>query len=137
MAQVKSTEKNQQPVSHENEGEKLEKQFWADLKSLNLKSLEKTIATEFQSIHPDGARNRNQELELIKKLKLGNYTISGLKTTYQGDTIVVTYEIAAEENIDDKHLSRKATPRLSIWKKNQNQYQLIAHANLNPLVQHK
>jgi len=120
--------------SQATEGEKLERQLWSYIKSLDVKTLEQKIAHEFQSIHPDGARNKLQELELIKKLHLGNFSFSNFKSTESHDTIIVTYMISADENIAGQHLSHKTTPRLSIWKKSSNSgWQWIAHANLHSL----
>lgn len=130
MVQTKTQPAHTASTSH-NEGERLEKQIWADMKALNMKEIEKKLAPEFQSIHLDGQRNRASELELIKNLHLGNYTISNLKSTEQGDTLIVTYQISVEETIDKRHLTHKASPRLSVWKRNRNnEWQWIAHANL-------
>lgn len=127
----------EQAVSHGHEGEKLERELWENMKSFNLKALEHKIAPEFQSIHTDGPRNRVGELELIKNLKVGEYNISNVKSSQIGDTIVVTYTISVKETIDDRHLSKKPSPRMSIWKKNKNnEWQWIAHANLISLGSH-
>jgi hypothetical protein len=134
MANPKTLSGNQGTMRSEgnlSEGERLERQMWEDMQSLNMNALEKKIAPEFQSIHMDGPRNRAGEIELIKDLNLGKYVLSNFKTTQQDDTIVVTYMISADETIDDRHLQKKASSRLSVWKKNkQNQWQWIAHANL-------
>lgn len=122
---------------HEIEGEHLERQMWADMKALNMKEIEKKIAPDFQSIHLDGQRNRSQELELIKNLKLGDYTLSNFKTTQENDTIAVTYTISVTETIDERHLSKKPSFRMSIWKKNKNNHwEWFAHANLISLGKH-
>ena len=44
------------------EGEKMERQMWADFKAKNWKAVESKIAEGFQSIHPDGARDRAGEI---------------------------------------------------------------------------
>jgi len=116
------------------EGERLEREIWADMKMPSSTTLEKKIAPDFLSIHTDGSRNRQQEIELIKKLKLGSYTLTNFKTQEHGDTIIVTYMAAVDEHIDGKHLSENATPRMSVWRKNKhNEWQIIAHANLHSL----
>ena len=131
MAQTKPfAGQPEQSVSHGSEGERLEKELWADMKAFNIKSLEHKIAPEFQSIHLDGPRNRVGELELIKNLHLGNYNISNFKSSQLGDTIVVTYTLSVDETIDERRLSRKPSPRMSVWKKKGNEWQWIAHANL-------
>jgi len=115
------------------EGEKMERQMWADFKAKEWKAVESKIAEGFQSIHPDGARDRAGEISLIEHLNLGEFTLSNFKTTVNGDNIVVTYTIAVQEAIDQKRLPTKATPRLSVWKKGTHGWQWICHANLNPI----
>jgi len=114
-------------------GEKMERQMWADFKAKNWKEVESKIAEGFQSIHPDGARNRAGEISLIEKLNLGEIAFSNFKSTTNGDNIVVTYMISVQEMIDGKQLSRKSAPRLSVWKKGTHGWQWICHANLNPI----
>jgi hypothetical protein len=115
------------------DGEKMERQMWADFKAKNWKEVESKIADGFQSVHPDGARNRAGEISLIEKLNLGEISFSNFKSTVNGDNIVVTYLIAVQETIDGKQLSRKPAPRLSVWKKGTSGWQWICHANLNPI----
>ena len=106
------------PAEGMSEGEKLEGQMWADFKAKDWKALESRIAEGFQSVHPDGARDRAGEISLIEHLNLGDVTLSNFKSTMNGEDIVVTYVIAVQETIDGKRLSRKPSPRLSVWKKN-------------------
>jgi uncharacterized protein DUF4440 len=115
------------------EGEKLERQMWADFKAKDWKAVESKIAEGFQSIHPDGARDRAGEISLIEHLNLGEVTLSNFKSTMNGENIVVTYIIAVQETIDGRRLSRKPSSRLSVWKKEQSGWQWIGHANLNPI----
>ena len=114
-------------------GEKMERQMWADFKAKEWKAVESKIAEGFQSIHPDGARDRSGEIALIENLKLGEFTLSNFKSTVNGDNIVVTYMIAVQETIDQKRLPGKPAPRLSVWKKGTHGWQWICHANLNPI----
>lgn len=115
------------------EGEKMERQMWADFKAKDWKAVERRIAEGFQSVHPDGARDRAGEISLIEKLNLGEFTLSNFKSTVNGEDIVVTYTIAVRETIDQKRLPTKPTPRLSVWKKGTHGWQWICHANLNPI----
>jgi len=50
-----------------------------------------------------------------------------------GDNIVVTYMISAQESIDLERLPTKPAPRLSVWKKGATDWQWICHANLTPI----
>src|SRR5215467_5410099 len=62
------------------EGEKMERQMWADFKAKEWKAVESKIAEGFQSIHPDGARDRAGEITLIKSLNLGEFTLNNFKS---------------------------------------------------------
>ena len=116
-----------------NDGEKMEKQIWEDIKAKNWKAVESKIADGFQSVHPDGARDRAAEISLIKNLNVGETALSDLKSAVNGDNIVVTYMISAQETIDLERLPTKPAPRLSVWKKGASGWQWICHANLTPI----
>jgi hypothetical protein len=115
------------------EGERLERQMWADMKAKNWAAVEGRIAPGFQSAHPDGTRTRAQEIALIKGLSLGAFTLKDFKVTKNGGDLIVSYWISVEETIDGKRLTGKPAMRLSIWQKGPNGWQWIAHANLKPL----
>ena len=116
-----------------NDGEKLEKQIWEEIKAKDWKAVEGKIAEGFQSVHPDGARDRGDEISLIKNLNVGQITLSDFKSTTEGDNIVVTYMISAQETIDLERLPTKPAPRVSVWKKGATGWQWICHANLTPI----
>jgi len=116
-----------------NDGEKMERQMWEDIKAKNWEAVEGKIAEGFQSVHVDGARHRAGEITLIKKLDLGQVTLSDFTSTMNGDNIVVTYMISAQESIDLERLPTKPAPRLSVWKKGASGWQWICHANLTPI----
>jgi hypothetical protein len=120
-------------VGGTSEGEKMERQMWADFKAKDWKVVESKIADGFQSVHPDGARDRAGEISLIEHLNLGEFTLSNFKSTTNGDNIVVTYMIAVQEMIDAKRLPTKPAPRLSVWKKGTHGWQWICQANFNPI----
>jgi hypothetical protein len=115
------------------EGEKLERQMWSDMKAKNWAGVEARIAPGFQSVHPDGPRDRAGEIALIKGLDLGQYTLKDFKVTKAGDTIVVSYWISVQEVIDGKSLPSKLAMRLSVWSKTTAGWQWVGHANLNPI----
>jgi hypothetical protein len=116
-----------------NDGEKMEKQMWEDIKAKNWEAVESKIADGFQSVHLDGARDRAGEITLIKKLDVGQVALSDFRSTMNGDNIVVTYMISAQESIDLERLPTKPAPRLSVWKKGLSGWQWICHANLTPI----
>ncbi|PYJ60879.1 MAG: nuclear transport factor 2 family protein [Verrucomicrobia bacterium] len=116
-----------------NDGEKMEKQIWEDIKAKNWNAVDAKIAEGFQSVHPDGARDRTGEITLIKNLDVGQVTFNDFRSTMSGDNIVVSYMISVQETIDLERLPTKPTPRLSVWKKGTHGWQWICHANLNPI----
>src|SRR5205809_3829361 len=112
------------------EGEKLERQMAADIKAKNWNAVESRIADGFQSVHPDGPRDRVAEIALLKKMNLGDFTLSNFKSTVVGDNIVVTFTMTVAQIIDGKQLPPKPAYRLSVWKKGAGGWQWISHANL-------
>ena len=115
------------------EGENLYRQFLNAIAGQNWSAVEAIISPSFQSVHSDGARDRIAELALIKGIDLGTYTLHDFKVTKANNHLVVTCWISIEETIDGERLSTKSSPRLSVWDKNPNGWQLIALANLNPV----
>jgi hypothetical protein len=115
------------------EGEKLERQMAADIRAKNWKAVETRIAEGFQSVHPDGIRDRAGEIALLKRMNLGEFTLSNFKSTTIGDNIVVTFTMTVAETIDGRRLPAKPAYRLSVWKKGGNGWQWISHANLTPI----
>ena len=116
-----------------NDGEKIEKQMWEDIKAKNWQAVEGKIAEGLQSVHPDGARDRTGEISLIKNLDVGQVALSDFRSTMNGDDIVVTYMTSVQETIDLERLPTKPAPRLSVWKKGASSWQWICHANLTPI----
>ena len=123
----------QAPFAGTSEGEKLERQMSTDIKAKNWKAVESRIAEGFQSVHPDGARDRAGEIALLKKMNLGEFTLSNFKSTMIGDNIVVTFTMTVAETIDGRRLPAKPAYRLSVWRKGENGWQWISHANLTPI----
>ena len=116
------------------EGEKLERKMWTAVIAGNNAAIESMIAPGFQSVHEDGARDRAGELKLLEGLEPTLVKFSDFKTTEQGDTIIVTYDVSVSETIDGKNLPDTApSSRLSVWMKTPSGWQWIAHANLKPL----
>jgi hypothetical protein len=115
------------------EGENLYRQFLSAVAGQNWSAVEAMIAPSFQSVHSDGTRDRIAELALLKGVNLGTYTLHDFKVTKADNHLVVTSWISIEETIDGERLSTKSAPRLSVWDKTPNGWQLIALANLNPV----
>lgn len=115
------------------EGEMLERQMAANIKAKNWNAVESRIADGFQSVHPDGPRDRAGEIALLKEMNFGDFTLSNFKSTVVGDNIVVTFTMSVAQTIDGKRLPPKPAYRLSVWKKGASGWQWISHANLAPI----
>ena len=120
-------------VAQNPSGEKLLKQFWAATKSGDTTQQAKIFAKALQSVHEDGARDRAQELDLLKKVNIGEYTLSDIKITEQGPVIVATYFAEVAETLAGKRLPEPKAARLTVFLKTDDGWQAIAHANLNLL----
>jgi len=115
------------------DGEQLERQMADDIKAKNWSAVEARIAEGFQSVHPDGIRDRAGEIALLKQMAFGDFTLSNFKSTTIGDNIVVTFTMTVAETIDGKRLHAKPAYRLSVWKKGPTGWQWISHANFTPI----
>lgn len=114
-------------------GKELVLQLWADMKANNWMEIQKQIAPGFQSIHQDGTRDNNAEIELIKGLNLSEYTIDNIKVTMEGRVIIVTYQVNVEETIAGKRIQKSSLMQLSAWLNSEDSWKWIIQANINPL----
>ena len=117
-------------VNAQHPGEQLVRKLFADMKSGNVTSIEAMISPAFQSAHQDRARDRDQEIELIRNLKMGMFSLGDFKESREGDVLVVTYTVSTEETIDGKRLDREPARRLSVFQKTEKGWLWVAHANL-------
>jgi hypothetical protein len=60
-------------ASEASEGEKLERQMASDIQGKNWRAVEARIADGFQSVHPNGIRDRAGEIALLEGMNLGVY----------------------------------------------------------------
>jgi predicted nucleic acid-binding Zn-ribbon protein len=123
----------QESLSVLEQGEKLVRQAWSDMKSGNIEAIEKYTAQGFQSVHQDGSRTREQEIKLIKGLNMGEYTLNNFMVTQNGPVIVASYFVSVEETIKGQQLSSESMPRLSIFLNTASGWQWIAHGNFKSL----
>lgn len=114
-------------------GERLVRQYWADLKSGDMSVIAPWFAEGYQSVHQDGASNREQTLKLAENLNLGDYTLSDIKITHNGPVIVATYFVTATETLKGERLVHRRAPRLAVFLKTEAGWKTIARANLVPL----
>jgi len=115
------------------DGGELVRNLWSDFEKSDRQIFEDWLAAGFQSVHQDGARDREAEIKLLMGLNLGEYTLDNFVTTQNENMAVVTYTVAATETIDGKVLPKSPAVRLSVFRYDGNTWKWIAHANLNPM----
>jgi hypothetical protein len=123
----------QTPFNPQAEGERLEKLWWDQQRNQDIAGLTKLMSPAFQSINSKGAQDLAFNMKVIKAEKLGKYELSNIKVTQSQDNLIVTYQIALPENYLGQKMSSKPHYRLDVWTKTAAGWQIIAHANLNPI----
>ena len=114
------------------DGEALYREFIAAVAAGDWAAVDGMLAADFQSVHTDGPRDKAKEIEMLKAVNLGEYSLTGFTSTRAGDTIVATHWLSVEETIDGSRLSTKPAARLTVWRHGAAGWQIIAIANLNP-----
>ncbi len=112
-------------------GEELVRKVFEYIKNSNISALESMLSEKFQAVHDFGASNRQQEIETLKGIDLQEYTLDNFKVTREGQVLIVTYTISAEEIIRGEKVPKKPIPRLSVFIKTDSGWKWIAHANLS------
>jgi ketosteroid isomerase-like protein len=114
------------------DGEALYREFIGAVAAGDWASVDGMLAQDFQSVHTDGPRDKTKEIEMLKAVNLGEYSLTDFTSTRGGDTIVATHWLSVEETIDGSRLSTKPAARLTVWRQGGSGWQIIAIANLNP-----
>jgi ketosteroid isomerase-like protein len=114
------------------DGETLYREFVTAVAAKDWTAVDAILAADFQSAHTDGPRDKAAEIEMLKALDLGTYSLTDFTTTRGGDTLVATHWLSVEETIDGSRLSTKPAARLTVWRQGGSGWQIIAIANLNP-----
>ncbi|MFO7841050.1 MAG: nuclear transport factor 2 family protein [Fidelibacterota bacterium] len=115
------------------DGEQVVRALWSDFNTADREIFEEWIAEGFQSVHEDRARNRNEEMDLLVELHLGDYTLNDFRSTQNGNVMVVTYTVSVQETIGGEVLSPAPAERLSVFIHDGDRWKWIAHANLNAM----
>ncbi len=114
------------------QAEKLETKMWNYIKDRKWDEFANQVAPYFQSAIFDGAENREQFLNRVKVINIGNFVLSNFQVTEAPDILIVTYDISVSETIRGQQIASKAV-RLSVWQQNDSNWQWIAHAALIPV----
>ena len=116
--------------SIEIEAEELERLSVKLIQEQNWDALEKMLAPGCQFVSSQGACDKESAMRLMKEMHLGPVKFKDFKVTQAEDNLIVSFWIAALEYRDGKALSPEFSPRLSVWKKIDGQWQCIAYADL-------
>ena len=114
-------------------GKELVQQLWVNFKTNNWEEIEKQMGSGFQSVHQDGTKDKDAQIELLKGLDLSDYIISDYTVTAEGPVIIVTYKITVEETLEGIRLPERTVMRLSAWVKSGDDWKWIIHANLTAM----
>ena len=112
------------------EAEALERLSVKLIQDKNWDALEKMLDPACQFVGMNGACDRASAMSLMKEMNLGPVQFKDFKVTQAGDNLIVSFWLAALEFRDGKELSPNYSPRLSVWKKANNQWLCIAYADL-------
>ena len=112
------------------EAEALERLSVKLIQDKNWDALEKLLDPACQFVGMNGACDRASAMSLMKEMNLGPVQFKDFKVTQAGDNLIVSFWLAALEFRDGKELSPNYSPRLSVWKKANNQWLCIAYADL-------
>jgi hypothetical protein len=112
------------------EAEDLERLCVKLIQDQNWQVLEQMLAPGCQFVSSQGACDKESAMRLMKEMQLGPVQFKDFKVTEAQDNLIISFWIAALEYRDGKELSPEYSPRLSVWKKMDSQWQCIAYADL-------
>jgi len=113
------------------EGERLSRQLWADIKNGNAQAINKTFSNGFQALDLGVIKNKADELKSLQSIKLGSYTLSNFNVTKVNNNYITTYTAVVDEVLDGQAVSSDPVGRLEVWEKSNSGWKIIARANPN------
>lgn len=96
---------------------------WAELDAM--------IAPECQFVTNLGIFDKPRAMSLMQAMQLTDSAIRNVNATANGDTLIVSFELACTEMINGKSQSKDYSPRLSIWNNVGGSYQCVAYGDFN------
>ena len=96
----------------------------------NWGALEEMLDPACQFVNSTGAYDRESAMSLMREMSLGPVEFKDFKVTQAQDNLIVSFWLAATEERDGGALSGEYSPRLSVWRKSDSQWQCIAYADL-------
>ena len=95
--------------------------------------LQRFLSPAFQVERADGSGSGKKEY-LARLATINRFRITKLKATQTGATLVVRYLAEVKGVVNGKRYAPGPAPRLSVFTWNGRRWQLVAHANFNPLT---
>jgi hypothetical protein len=94
--------------------------------------LDKLLSPAFQLERADGSGSNKSDY-LANLPTLQSFNLTQLTATRLGSVLVVRYLADTTGVVNGKPYSPGPAPRLSVFSRNHGRWQLVAHANFNPL----
>jgi Domain of unknown function (DUF4440) len=113
-------------------GEGFERAFWKEIQAQDWKDIDSHLASNFVYVTPDGRWDRAAALELIRKIRIQDYTISNLATEMNRDAFVVTYTITLHGTAPTAASPEVSERRMTVWQQQKKGWMAIAHSVLGP-----
>jgi hypothetical protein len=95
--------------------------------------LQRFVSPAFQSQRADGSGQNKAEF-LARLPTIRSFTLTDISATQAGATLVVRYLANAEGVVNGKPYTPGPAPRLTVFDWNGSAWQVVAHANFNPLT---
>ncbi len=95
--------------------------------------LQRFLSPAFQLERADGSGGTKAEY-LASLPTITKFSISDLTATKSGSVLIARYQATIEGVVNGKPATPGPAPRLSVFFRNGKTWQLVAHANFNPLT---
>jgi len=114
-------------------GTSLVNQFFTLIQKKDTAGLDKMLSPAFQLERADGTGTG--KTEYLKALPtLNSFELSDFSASRVGNVLVVRYLATATGVVNGKPYAPGPAPRLSVFVRNGKRWQIVAHANFNPLT---
>jgi len=114
-------------------GKSLTTQFFTLIQKKDTAGLDRMLSPAFQLERADGTGMG--KAEYLRNLPtLTSFELSNVSTKQLGSVLVVRYLATASGVVNGKPYTPGPAPRLSVFVRNGKRWQIVAHANFNPLT---
>jgi hypothetical protein len=114
-------------------GKQLATQFFTLIQKKDAAGLDKMLSPAFQLERADGTGSGKSEY--LKSLPtLNSFELTDFSAKRVGSVLAVRYLATATGVVNGKPYTPGAAPRLSVFVRNDKRWQIVAHANFNPLT---